>query len=355
MKTLKNKTRLLIIFMAGALSSVAWSAGEIVAIGGSPHVYRLNLGNGELSNVVGSTIVKPFDRGVGEAGYDAQILCARQGQTYNGPVNYRAVTSLMPSDILANSADGYLKLNEYIDVKVEIYMGGGVRKDVVIPYPDLSNEGAGGWTWPGFMCNYPGTPPTGRAKFNTGSKGTVTFKLRKPIINGIDVNMREIVSLYGRMGASSIFGGVPMAQVVIETSMLTVPDKCVVNNQKAIEVDFKDIPQTSLDGSKFIEPIPVSYSCTGGSFDAGVAKGIKLGLSARPAAFNSDYIDTTSNNLGVVVKHDGVVVKPNTFTPMPKGNTGTWNLTAAPITSGSDIPLGEFTASATIVMEFNEY
>lgn len=334
-----------------ATMAMADTPGQIFPDGKIPHNYKIVLQPGALNNVAGSERQYTYNLGSTFKGY---TQCNYAGETkYPQPFLYTALTTLPKSDI--NGAQGFLKLNEYIDVRVEIWVAGNLTEYVEAPFYGVSNVHRTNR----MTCNNANPPTATWPNFESSSKGKVTFKLRKPIINGVTVNSREIIEMYGVMdmpqsGTPSI-GPVPMAKVRIETALLTVPDKCVVNGGRQIEVDFGDIPQMKLDGSRYIENIPVNYQCSGGSFDSGM-KGISIGVSARPASFSNDYIDTTAKDLGIVLKHKGKLVRPNEFTKMPKNqtNSGNWDLTAAPITYGADIPLGDFTANGTIVMEFTE-
>lgn len=341
------------LFVSGLASmAVADVPGQIFPQGKTPHIYRVSLKQGALTNVVGSTVQYDYKLGSNFTGY---TQCSFPGQTSNNmPFIYTARTSLPPSDM--NGHLGYRKLNEYIDVRVDIWVAGKLEEYVLAPFESVSNKHEANT----LRCNSANPPTATWNNFASSSMGKVTFKLRKPVINGISVNSREIIEMYGVMllpdqGGLPPLGPVPMARLFIETALLTVPDKCIVNNGNQILVDFKEIPQTKMDGSRYVHNIPVNYQCSGGSFASG-AKGISIGVSARPASFSDDYIDTTSKNLAIVLKHKGKIVKPNEFTKMPANqtNNGNWDLTAAPITFGSDIPLGDFTANGTIVMEFTE-
>ncbi len=341
------------LLLAGwACTAVADVPGQLIPQGNSPHMYYVKLEQGALTNIAGSKS-KVYKYNLGRT-FTAYTQCEYPGQTKQPqPFLYTALTALPLSDIYGH--EGYRKLNEYIDVLIELHIAGQVGKVITAPFYNYSN----GHLSTIMSCNSANPPTASWSNVESSSKGEITFRLRKPIINGVTVNSREIIQMFGVMDMPNSgippIASTPIAKVVIETALLTVPDKCVVNNGREITVDFKDIPQTQMDGSRYVESIPVSYQCSGGSFSSGM-KGISIGVSARPASFNDKYIDTTSDNLGIVLKHKGKIVEPNKFTKMPANqtNSGNWDLTAAPITYGSDIPLGDFTANGTIVMEFTE-
>ena len=174
------------------------------------------------------------------------------------------------------------------------------------------------------------------------------------IINGVEINDRQIIEMYGRLGSTDGgFGPNPMAQVFIQSAILYVPDKCVVNEGQLINVEFGEIGGSDLNGSNYPQSIPVRFQCEGGSFEDGTLN-IKLAVSGTAAAFSNEVFKTDKNDLGIRLTHNGQLVIPNEFYPVPNiGNGGSWNLVAAPFANGgAEIGEGEFNASATIVAAF---
>lgn len=190
--------------------------------------------------------------------------------------------------------------------------------------------------------------------YGSGSKGKITFRVRKKIINGVQINDRQIIEMYGRLGSTDAgFGPNPMAQVFIQSAILYVPDKCVVNEGQLINVEFGEIGGSNLNGASYPQSIPVRFQCEGGSFEDGTLN-IKLAVSGTPAPFSNNAFKTDKTDLGIEIKHNGQLVIPNEFYPVPNiGNGGSWNLVAAPLANGGkEIAEGEFNASATIVAAF---
>ncbi|MCS3430278.1 fimbrial protein [Klebsiella sp. BIGb0407] len=337
------------IFLCGVLFSLQSSAvieGEITPVGG-PKMYNINISNTNITNNrAGATVLNQFDLGTV---YSAVISCSRN--MTKEPVYYTATASILQPGKTA----GYLKLNDYMDVKIDIYIGGNVQRDISVPFNNLSNA----------VNQNACTPPSVRMddSFASGAKGKVTFMITKPIINGINLSGAELAKLYGRVGNyTTAMSATPMAIVSINSGVITVPDKCIVNSGSPITVDFKTIPGSGslLNGSNYSQAVPIKVKCEGGSFATGKLN-IRMGIKqADTASFNHDYLGTTGSvdrsNLGIIMKDSaGKLVAANTFYDIPGfvNNQGTWNLTAAPIAnSGTDVLEGEFQASATVVAEF---
>lgn len=345
-----RKIRVVTLFCIGLASAQAGAAvqGEITPDSGSK-VYNIDVANQNITdNSAGATI--PYEFSLGGQYYGTAVCTVNiSGEA----IYFTSTASLLQS---GNTA-GYLKLNDYMDVKIELYIAkNGEARYLSVPFTNVSNN-----TNQNSCLSSPGYVRL--PVFESGSRGKVTFMLTKPIINGVTLQGTEIARLYGRLGnLSTAMGSTPMAIIYINSGVLTVPDKCIVNSGTPITVEFNTIPGTGsmLNGIKYSQPVPIQVKCEGGSFANGTLN-IRLGIQqANTATFNSDYLGTTGSvdrsNLGIALKDSGgSLVVPNRFYDVPgfANNQGTWNLTAAPIAnSGTNIPEGEFQASATLVAEF---
>ncbi|WP_058910657.1 fimbrial protein [Entomohabitans teleogrylli] len=342
-----RKTRIAVLLSAALLPwSVLAVEGEITPVGGSK-IYNIDVATQNItSNVVGATI--PYTFSLGGQLYSGTAICSTGMQSQ--PIFYSATASLLQP----GSSSGYLKLNDYMDVKIEVYLGGHRTDYLEVPFDNESNEA---------YQNNCVPPSTTFTNFATGSMGRVTFMITKPIINGVSLTGTEVAKLYGRLGSASTgMGSTPMAIIYINSGVITVPDKCIVNQGTPIVVDFGNVASTGslLNGTRYSQSVPIQVKCEGGSFANGELN-IKLGIQqANTASFNSNYLGTTGtvdrSNLGIILKDTGGnLVAANTFYNMTgfSNNQGTWNLVAAPIAnSGTNIPEGEFQASATVVAEF---
>ncbi|WP_300005211.1 fimbrial protein [uncultured Cedecea sp.] len=317
--------------------------GEINTIGG-PKIYDIDLMTQNVTNnTAGATI--PYDYNLG-AQYSGIATCLTSMTRQS--IYYTATASLLQ----AGQTAGYLKLNDYMDVRVEIFIVG--NQYLPVPFTNISNGTNGN----------PCQPPTTQFNnFDSGSRGKVTFMITKPIINGVNLRGSEVAQLYGRIGnTTTAMGPNPMAIIRINSGVITVPDRCVVNAGTPINVDFGTIPSSgaALDGNRHSQNVPIKVQCEGGSFATGNLN-IRLGVQAPDtASFNHDYLATQGavdrSNLGIVLKDTGGnLVAANRFYNVSgfANNQGTWNLIAAPIAqTGTDVLEGDFSASATIVAEF---
>ena len=277
--------------------------------------------------------------------YDTTTYC--DTEIINMMRYYTARTDMIPS-----STPGYLILNDYIDVKVEVLMvdGPNVSSYVEVPFFNRGNN-----------VYYDCTPPFLQELKETksGSHGRITFLIKKTLINGVDLKGQEVVRLYACHGCNPRETE-PLAVVTIVSGIVTVPDKCVINEGQTISIPFDDIPSNGdlINKRNYSKKVPITVKCKGGSFDTG-SLNIKLGIQPAGSglsSFNSDYLGTTRKNLGVALKDKaGQGILPNRFYPIDQfhDNQGRWDLTAYPVARpGAEIEEGEYEATASIVAEF---
>lgn len=271
----------------------------------------------------------------------------------NGPL--RAPIYLRANLVNPTDSDnlGFIKLNDYISIKVDILvMEAGTPTMHTIPFEGVSNQTLNSCT----------PPSTKLSMMYSGSKGKVTFKVTKPIINGLPVPGTALAKIYAGL-VNGVYGSQPISQVSIESAIITVPDKCIINGGTPITVDFGNIPGSGaqLNGSNFSQNVPIPVKCEGGSFDTGNFA-IRMNIQqASPVFEDQKYLGVSVTparpDLGIMLRdNNGQQIIPNTFYDMPQfiNNQGVWNLTAAPIarSPASTIEEGEFSASATVVAQF---
>lgn len=329
------------------LPSLVWAEveGEIVPVGGT-HQYTIKVDNTDItSNQAGATISNVFDLA---GSFPGRAYCSRT--LTNQPVYFTSQAALTKP----GSSPGYLYLNEFMDVKIEIFIGGNLQQYRTVPFDNVSNGRNQN------QC----TPPSSQLEneFASGAKGRVTFMITKPIINGVDLTGTEIAQLFGRLGSGPI-GSTPLSLISIASGVITVPDKCRINEGRPVVVDFGSIPGSGskLDGTRYSQNVPIRVKCEGGSFSQG-ALNIKLKIHQdNPAFSDGKYLSTSGpgdrSELAISLKDAmGSPVVPNTLYNVPgfTNNEGSWNLVAAPLAKSptSAIPEGAFSASATIVAEF---
>lgn len=260
-----------------------------------------------------------------------------------------STTNLPPSLYEA----GYLKLTDEIDVQVNMYTG-NARKNVPVPFTDVSNNN--------FYSPAPNVCDVKQGYVDetmfSGGEGQITFKVRKPIINGISVSHHEIAKIYAKFGSlDTIKPGlpnIPVSKLFIDAFVLRVSDKCTINEGQLITVEFGDVSSTALNGNNYIKNVPIQVECEGGSFDTG-SMNVGLSVSGKSTPFSNELLNTDKNDLGILLKHNGEKIIPGSFYPLPSknGNSWNWDLIASPMGNpGKEISEGEFNASATVVAKF---
>ena len=299
-----------------------------------------------------------------EPGFETSVFQWNLGSLYSGivtcpdmsipksPVFYKAtITGGLPP-----AGGGFVKLNEFLDMKVEIWIAGKKNRFITAPFPNESNDD--------YQHSCTKGKETRINNFGSGGQGKVTFRVRKKIINGVQISDRQVVEMFGRLGSTTNdFNGIPMSRITISSAILYVPEECSINGGETIVVEFGDLPGTGLDGNNYEQTKALTFQCKGGAFEGNALK-INLAISGRPTSFSQEYLRTTKDgyqggtvipDLGIKFKQlDGSPLLLNKFYPVTmQGNIGDWGFIAAPVTpAGADIPAGDFYATATIVAEF---
>ena len=326
----------LFVFFIFLFCNKVSAQGFIQRLGG-PYEYKVELGSSDLQNVVGYTVVKEYGDPARFSGYAyCNVPIPQSAVFYNAQP-----TTMTPSFI----NPGFYKLNDFIDVKIEIFIGGGVNDYRVVPFTNLSNARYE------FSCN----PPSQLINnFQSGGQGRLTFKVTKRIVNGVQINNREVLKMYGRLGTfTTAFSSTPMVTVHIASAILYVPDKCEVNNGKVIDVDFGESDGININQKNISRSIPVSFKCTGGLFETGKLN-IKLAVSGDSASFDSNLIKTNKSELAVKFTHNNSELTPNVFYSVANvNNSGDWDLEATLVSNNNqEVSEGDFQASATVVASF---
>lgn len=317
--------------------------GEVIA---PTKTYNIKLDKDSIQNSVGAQ--KQFEWNNGED-YPGVVYC-HEADINRQPFYYKATMS----NGLTSVGGGFHKLNDFLDVKVEIWIAGGRRRFVTAPFTEESNQ-SNSWS-----CSK--REGSKNINFESGSRGKVTFRVRKKIINGVQISDHEVVEMFGRLGNPGAgFNNSVMSRIVIESSILYVPEKCTINGGQTISVEFGDLPGTGLDGNNFEKTVPINFVCSGGDFDQQASLKINLAISGRPVSFNNDYLRTTRDgsnvisNLGIKFRQlDGTPLNLNDWYPVSmQGNIGDWGFIAAPISpAGTEVEPGDFYATGTIVAAF---
>ena len=145
-----------------------------------------------------------------------------------------------------------------------------------------------------------------------------------------------------------------LSALVSATTVVTVkvrvvePLPCVLNGNQTIEVNFGDLQTGQVDGSHSEQPLPYTLTCTGNRSNA-----LKMQLTGTPAGngFGSNVLQTSVPGLGIALKAGGNALALNgwlnfTYPALPA-------LSAVPVrATGASLPGGDFSASATLRVEY---
>lgn len=121
---------------------------------------------------------------------------------------------------------------------------------------------------------------------------------------------------------------------------------CTINNGNLITIDFKDVVEKDIDKGTYIKPIDYSLNCRGVLNPA-----MRMSITGIGASFNSEFLKTNFDNLAIEFKYDTsrfpLKNKIKYFYKNPP------KLYAVLVKrSSSMIPGGEFTANATLKVEY---
>jgi len=167
--------------------------------------------------------------------------------------------------------------------------------------------------------------------------------------------MKESVTRRRRAGCGLV--GLLLLSPLVEAASTTVtvkvtvvaPPPCIINGDRPIEVDFKDVMTTRVDGSTYRMPIAYTLSCS----SSASSKAMKLQVRGTGADFDARVLKTTQPGLGVELQDEDGKMPINTWRNFDyAGSTGP-ELWAVPVKqSGVTLTGGEFTAAATMEVAY---
>lgn len=343
-------TALLNLLPVYAYASVPWPIGDGWLRPDNSNEFLVDLGVNDIENTVGFEFSKTFDLG---ANYGFVVLCPELTKPTSGdkdiPHNAMFFTSI--SDYQSSDINpGYLKLNDYFDVKAEIYIAGGRKAYVPVPFKNESN----------LTDNYMYRECTARngvysvANMSTGSKGKVTFKIRKILINGIKFPHTTVATVSAQLGYNTPTSTIPLASVAISNTVLEVKEKCEIEKGQLTEIDFGEVGSSELDGEHYKKKLSLGVSCSGTPFTSAL-KSIKLGFQGSSADFNSNYFSTSNDEVGIKVTDNmGAIIEPSKTYPITLDNgEATFESYVAPVADVPDVSKdGEFNSSLIVIASF---
>ncbi|MFC0225147.1 fimbrial protein [Serratia aquatilis] len=242
---------------------------------------------------------------------------------------------------------GYLKLND--DIDVQLGMNSWQSSFFTVPFDwrlvsaiQLSDAGGFSYTNSDWL------------------RIDMKLKLRRNIIGGLTLLPNEILiaEVYGGLtyGQYTTPPGVrsptPAFRFFLKGQMAPIPAKCNirVKNQGEYNVNFGDLSSAEIgsDGSRYGKSILLDYRCNN---DYNLP--IKITLVASQSAFSSDYIASSNKDLGIIMKYNGNVVRPNSsFNTRLQNGQGHDVIYFSPVKNPTQKTIvdGEFTANAVLMM-----
>lgn len=127
---------------------------------------------------------------------------------------------------------------------------------------------------------------------------------------------------------------------------LIVPPPCTINGSKPIEVDFKQVETTKVNGVNYREPVPYTLSCTEATSTA-----LRVQVKGTGAGFDANALQTSVADLGIVLQNNTTNLAVNSWLNFNSNNPP--KLFAAPVKK-KDVVLkgGGFTAAATMQVDY---
>lgn len=326
-----------------ALWSVYGWAGECHTANYSPYVYSANFGTINVTNAAnnsaGYTIPNAYTWNLGG---DYYSICSCSG-TFVG------VYFTTKTDLAMGHYDGiqFYKVNDYLEVATDVYIGGNVQSYINTPLNNVSNNSSATRD-----CN-------NSINFNTGSKGHLTLYITKPFIDNSSFSF-TVFSLYSTTNPGDALGPYPISQVNLSGSVV-VPQNCTINAGQVITVDFGTMMSSSFKtaGEKPTGMTDKAFNVPIKCANVDGTANLALRVTATPASGNANAIASNNADVGVVVTSEqGTVLTPNNTSsavPFNVDSSGNASVTlkAYPIsTTGKQPKEGLFTALATLVIDF---
>ncbi|WP_425024884.1 fimbrial protein [Pantoea agglomerans] len=121
---------------------------------------------------------------------------------------------------------------------------------------------------------------------------------------------------------------------------------CHINNDGIIEINFGNVGINKIDGKRYIQPIDYTLECE----DPEESANLKMTLQGTQTSYNTGAINTSVNGLGIEILQTGKAVVINQPFTIDYNNPP--KLEAVPVASGTALTEGAFTATATLLAEY---
>ncbi|CAI2006923.1 Minor fimbrial protein prsF precursor [Serratia fonticola] len=164
-------------------------------------------------------------------------------------------------------------------------------------------------------------------------KGTMQYRRTVCLLCGMLVTLPQIAT-----GANS-------TTITLKVTVIQ-PPPCTINNNQPIEVEFRDVMTTRVDGNNYRMPVDYSLSCTTASTSA-----LKLQVQGNVASFDSEVLETNREGLGIKLLQDSNKLVINSWLNFTPPNTP--KLWAVPVKQNNvTLKAGEFRAGAIMKVDY---
>lgn len=128
---------------------------------------------------------------------------------------------------------------------------------------------------------------------------------------------------------------------------LIEPPPCTINDGSTIEVDFKEVGISKVDGEHYRQPVNYIITCTAGTLPWEMI----LTVRGTATTFESSAVQSSVVDLGIKLLQNGLPLELNT--PLVITPSSPPVLEAVPVKRpGSTLAPGGFTASATLLANY---
>lgn len=350
------------IFLAGSVLTFLCqtaAAGPCYPSNGAPQFsfsFNKEYNNSAESPAAGTVLTNAYSWDLGRS-YEA--LCFCQGESVlNGPTFFTTFSSLpLGENRLVNGANlQFYRLNDYVQVGVEVYVAGNVERYLPTPWYRTSNQ-----LTDARPCNSEGMAPVNN--YETGSKGRLHLLISRRFVGTITVPRTTLLSMYGSKQHSESPPFLPMVELSMSLSV-TVPQNCTLAEGQPRTFDFG-----TLSPADVASPNEAAKNAVSRSFwiqCSNIAAGVKINLSleGHPSQQSPFYLSSSHPDVALSLTSDGRLVVPTIpglaptglqlipFQYYPQLQGGELKLEAWPVKMRPLPAPGAFQGSATIRFDY---
>jgi len=128
---------------------------------------------------------------------------------------------------------------------------------------------------------------------------------------------------------------------------VVAPPPCIINGDKAIDVDFgSELLTTKIDGTNYIKTVDYTLECKDNTSNA-----MKMQVQGSATTFDTSALQTNMKDLGVALKANGTALAINNWLNFTYPDKPV--LQAVPVKrAGSTLSGGDFVAAATLMVAY---